>query len=322
MLQNKTLKVLFTTAFGLLLFLWMSYSLYHQVKQQPNLNEVWHSIILSLSKEGKWSLAVVILLMMLNWSIEALKWRVLLRDIEPISFSLALQSVLTGLSISLLTPNRIGEYMGRILYLRNKHKMKAVPVHIVGSFALLKVTGFFGLGGLLFYILQIRWNLWILILALASIGFIVGITFFYFHLKALVNWVTRFRLLRKGIKYIRVVTRFNRKQLVHILLLSVFRYSVYSLQFALLLKVCLVDISWVYLFPVIFLFFWTLAIVPTIAIAELGIRGGMALYFFLPLSNNSFGILAATCLLWCINLILPSLIGSLFVFRAKWDDDV
>ncbi|MEN9340374.1 MAG: hypothetical protein RIQ62_1686, partial [Bacteroidota bacterium] len=176
MLQNKTLKAIFTTAFGLLLFLWMSYSLYHQVKQQPNLNEVWHSIILSLSKQGKWSLAVIILLMMLNWSIEALKWRALLRDIEPISFSLALQSVLTGLSISILTPNRIGEYMGRILYLRNKHKMKALPVQIVGSFALLIVSGFFGLGGLIFYILQIRWNLWILMLSVASVGIVLGIT--------------------------------------------------------------------------------------------------------------------------------------------------
>jgi hypothetical protein len=320
MLQNKTLKAIFTTAFGLLLFLWMSYSLYHQVKQQPNLNEVWHSIILSLSKQGKWSLAVIILLMMLNWSIEALKWRALLRDIEPISFSLALQSVLTGLSISILTPNRIGEYMGRILYLRNKHKMKALPVQIVGSFALLIVSGFFGLGGLIFYILQIRWNLWILMLSVASVGIVLGITFIYFHLKGFVNWFTRFRLLKKGIKYARSITRLQRSQLIRILLLSGFRYMVYSIQFALLLKLCLVDISWGYLFPVIFLFFWTLAIIPTIAIAELGIRGGMALYFFLPLSNNSFGILAATCLLWFINLILPSIVGTLFVFRVKWDD--
>jgi hypothetical protein len=60
-----------------------------------------------------------------------------------------------------------------------------------------------------------------------------------------------------------------------------------------------------------------MAILPTIAIAEIGIRGETALFFLAPLSTNHLGIVSSTFMLWFINLIIPSLIGCLFVYKMK-----
>jgi hypothetical protein len=65
------------------------------------------------------------------------------------------------------------------------------------------------------------------------------------------------------------------------------------------------------------LIFWIMAILPTIAIAEIGIRGEAALFFLAPLSTNYLGIVSSTFMLWFINLIIPSLIGCLFVYKMK-----
>src|SRR5687768_7675636 len=61
-------------------------------------------------------LVVALLLMPLNWSIEVKKWLNITRDTEPISFGKAWQSVWTGVCIGNLTPGRLGEFAGRILY--------------------------------------------------------------------------------------------------------------------------------------------------------------------------------------------------------------
>ena len=39
---------------------------------------------------------------------------------------------------------------------------------------------------------------------------------------------------------------------------------------------------------------FVVSVIPTVAIAEIGIRGSVALYLFGLLSNNSIGILSAT----------------------------
>src|ERR1041384_5710121 len=66
-----------------------------------------------------------VLLMLFNWLFEAIKWRLLINAQEHISIKKALKAILAGISISIFTPNRIGEFAGRIYYLDNADKLKA-----------------------------------------------------------------------------------------------------------------------------------------------------------------------------------------------------
>jgi hypothetical protein len=299
----------------------MSYSLYHQIKLQPKLNQTIQAIFTEWDSIRMLMLASVFVLMVVNWTIEAAKWRLQLDGTEKFSIIQSLQSVLTGVAVSVITPNRIGEYVGRILYLKNVNKLQGITVTIIGSFAQLIVTGFLGLVGLIYYIIKIQHSAWLNVLLLSSIALCLGLTYLYFHLSKFIEWTSMIPMLRKVKVYLEIVKRFKRKQLLQILGLSFLRYLVYTLQFIILMKILLVEAQVLDLLFTVWLIFWAMAIVPTIAIAEIGIRGETALFFLAPLSTNHFGIVSSSLLLWLINLIIPALIGCLFVFRMKIYDD-
>jgi len=60
-----------------------------------------------------------------------------------------------------------------------------------------------------------------------------------------------------------------------------------------------------------------LAIIPTFAIAELGLRGKVSLKLIGLFSTNSLGISIATATIWIINLVLPAIAGSLLILSIK-----
>jgi hypothetical protein len=66
------------------------------------------------------------------------------------------------------------------------------------------------------------------------------------------------------------------------------------------------------------LVFFFITITPTIALAEIGVRGSVALLVFGLFSNNVVGILSSIFILWIINLIIPAIIGSFFIFSLKF----
>lgn len=299
----------------------MAYSLYNQIKRQPNLQNTIHDLFVEWNTSKIIFLSLVFVLMIINWTIEAQKWRLLLDGTEKFSLWKSLQSVLTGVAVSVITPNRIGEYMGRILYLRNVHKIQGITVTIIGSFAQLIVTGFLGLVGLIYYIIKVQHSMWLTILLVSSILLCVVLTYIYFNLNKLLEWTDGIVFLKKIKIYLEIVKRFNQQQLIKILLVSTARYIVYTIQFILLLKLFLVEINFITLLFTIWLIFWAMAIVPTIAIAEIGIRGETALFFLAPLSANHLGVVSSTLMLWLINLIIPSLIGCLFVYKMKLYED-
>lgn len=66
------------------------------------------------------------------------------------------------------------------------------------------------------------------------------------------------------------------------------------------------------------LFFWVMAVVPSLALTELGVRGAVSLYIFGQYSSNSVGILAATTAMWVMNIVVPAILGSILIIRMKW----
>jgi hypothetical protein len=64
--------------------------------------------------------------------------------------------------------------------------------------------------------------------------------------------------------------------------------------------------------------FLVMAIVPTFAIAELGIRGKVSVAIAGLFTGNSLAIIAGTAGMWLLNLVLPALAGSLFLLTIKF----
>ena len=113
-------------------------------------------------------------------------------------------------------------------------------------------------------------------------------------------------------------TFYNSADLLEVLLYSVARYIVFTTQFFILLQVFEVYVSYIDAFILTTTMLFVISIIPTIAITEIGVRGSVALFLFSLVSANIVGILSATFVMWVINLLLPALIGTVFIFTLKF----
>ena len=250
-----------------------------------------------------------------------------MKDLQQISYFVAFKAVLSGVTLSLNTPNRIGEYGGRVLYLQEGNRIRAVSLTIVGSISQFLVTLVIGCGGLIFllnisapsaaHLKSVQYLLWVnVILYLVSIAAILGVIV-YFRLAWLVKIVDKIPAFYKLASHISVVEDLSFVILVRVLSLSFFRYCVFVIQYILMIKLMQVDVTVWQAFWLISVMFLVLAVVPTIALAEIGIRGKLSLELFGLFSINNIGIISASVGIWFINLVIPSLLGSILILRIK-----
>ena len=144
-LLRKPYKILIIISWAL--FFSVTWSLYRQIIHQPDLSVRWEQITNSWHH---WKFWLVVILMGVNWGIETRKWQLLVHHVQPFSFLKSFKSVLSGCSITMITPNRIGEYGGRILYIKEENRIKGISLTLVGSISQLLVTMIMGCIGLLY----------------------------------------------------------------------------------------------------------------------------------------------------------------------------
>jgi hypothetical protein len=320
---NKNIKILLNYFLGPALFILLSWSLYNQVKNQPDLPHRWQQISNSWQQPKFW---LVLLLMPVNWGIESRKWQVLVQHVQQFSFLSAFKSVLSGCSITMLTPNRVGEYGGRILNLDEGNRIKAISLTIAGSISQLVVTMLMGCIGMMVlrYIshnqvsnLSVLPEFWGDVLISMSVTITVVLLLFYTRLGWLVRMLEKVPAFTKVVNHIRVLDEFDGMQLLRILSLSFCRYLVFAFQYILLLQVVHVEIEMVTCFWLISVFYLVMAIAPTVGFVELPVRvtaSWAILKYFTP---NELGVGAAALGIWLVNLVLPAIIGSLLILGTK-----
>jgi hypothetical protein len=271
-------------------------------------------------------IGLLLVLMLINWGIEARKWQILVSRVEKKNFFTAFGAVLSGLSLSLFVPNGIGDYAGRILFMHEGNRLRSVTLTLVGSMAQLIVTlagGFIGL----VYLQHNGWNdvkelqglsfFWVNgIIFMIAMGTLLML-FIYFRL----NWLTvmfekipfvyKYRFMVENLEHI------SKKDLTRILWLSIIRFTVFIVQYLLLLHIFGVRLNTFDAACTICVLFLVLAILPTIPVADLGMRGEAGLQLFGILTSNTTGVIATTTGIWLVNLIVPAMAGSLFILGIK-----
>ncbi len=321
--MNKRLKIIINYFFGPTLFLILSWSLYRQISNQPDLPQRWAQIGSGWRNPKFW---LVVLLMFVNWGIESRKWQILVSHVQRFSFMRAVKSVMSGCSVTMLTPNRIGEYGGRILYVKEENRIKAISLSLVGSISQLLVTMVMGCIGLLYlrYLSHTNSNalpvlpeFWGDVLIYLSIGLTFILLLFYLRLGWLVRTMERLPSLQKVVNHIRVLDEFNDKRLVQILLLSFARYLVFVLQYVLLLQVMQIEIPVWLCFWLMTAFYLVMAVAPSIGFIELPVRVSASWIIFKLYTTNELGVGTASLGIWLINLVVPAIVGSLLILSIK-----
>jgi len=282
--------------------------------------EISSAFLNSFSGDGVILCLLAIVLMGVNWGLESKKWQILMRKAEEISFVRAFMAVLSGLTLAVFTPNRIGEYGGRLLFVTPANRISSIAITVVGSISQTVVTIVAGLLALPIFMEQNQYIndplFWMLFFI--DIILIVAIIYAFFNLKVIYQIVSQVQLLKKFNRHLRIIVRYQWKGLLVALAYSTLRYCVFSTQYWLLMKMfgLPIDLGTALLvIPVIFLIQTAL---PSIAIAELGIRGNVALNLLLPYTNQSISVLGATFSLWFLNLIIPAVFGFFVTLKKDF----
>ena len=278
--------------------------------------------------------AAVLFLMIVNWSVESCKWRYMINKIEKISFIKSLEAVFTGISVSIFTPNRVGEYFGRVFILEKASHIEGILITILGSMSQLLITILTGTIAFLVFIPEYFSHIEVfsgylyygMVFIITVLDILLLILYFNVSfLSSLREKLLRFRL-KKFRKYLNVFSHYHLKELTVVIFLSFLRYMIFSYQYYLLLRLFGISIPLPESMVLISLIFFIITVFPTFALTELGIRDTAALYFFglyfgtmkLMSDDIALGIFAASTLLWIVNLAIPAVIGTIFVFRLKF----
>lgn len=307
---------------GPVIFLWLSWSIYRQVQRQPNLELAWQQMLQSFGSAKAWYIGAVLALMFINWGIETMKWRISVQSVQHLPFFKAFRAVLSGVSFSVSTPNRIGEYLGRMLYMNEGNRLKTISITIVGSISQLIITLGMGLAGLIFIrkeieTAQLASSLWMEVLIYGTAAVLMAVLLFYFRLSWLIKWVDRLPGSKKFSYLIEALENFHAWLLLRLLFLSALRYLVFIVQYYFLFSMFGVEITWMQACWAVSISFLVLAVIPTFAIAELGLRGEVSLKLIGLFSANHLGILVSTVTIWLVNLVIPAVAGSLFILGIR-----
>ena len=300
------------------------YYIFDQLFLKGKFELLWKQFLLVEKDSNTIYIFGTFFLMLLNWAVESAKWQYLLRLIEPANFLKSFKAVIAGVSISIFTPNRIGEFGGRILFLNDNHRIKAILLSIAGSISQLLITVICGIiGYTIFAYGKYQFSLIekSLLLSIGVLSTCVSL-YSYYNFPYLSNVLLRLQILKRTRTYLKVFHLLSNRKLTNLLGLSILRYLIFSIQFLILLRVFGIDVHPIYGLVLISIIFFVMAVVPTFALTELGVRGAAAMFFLSPFSNNSLGILAASYSLWFINLVIPALLGLPFIIQAKvFSDD-
>jgi hypothetical protein len=326
-LLKTNIKIILNWVVGPTVFLLLSWFICRQVTHRPNWRESLERIYEAITGASSWKIWLAVALMPVNWGIEARKWQLALRPIGGISYMNALKAVFTGTTMASFTPNRMGEYLGRLLYVKEGHRIESIALTIVCSMAQLLVTLAMGFAGVLYLRashamegsgIHDSMGFWLnTLLGLVSL-LVLSLTIIYFRLSWLLRILSKIPGLAKYQAYVKILENFDAALLMKILFLSFGRYLVFIVQYGLIFPVFGVLLTVGQVCGGMSVVFLVMAIIPTFTfLTELGLRWETSIQVLELFSSNTIGIFAVSFAIWLVNMIVPALIGSLLMLSIK-----
>ena len=70
----------------------------------------------------------------------------------------------------------------------------------------------------------------------------------------------------------------------------------------------------------VFILFFIQSALPSLDLLDVGVRSMTASAFFAYITDQNIAVMAAVSSIWFINLIIPAVLGSVFVLKLKFFD--
>jgi hypothetical protein len=309
---------------------WLLWVLYKQlyVPSSPSLWIDVTSVAFRDSRALYW-LTAIFVLMPVNWLLEAQKWQQLLGGMGVSLRGRSLfKSVMAGISFSVVTPNRMGEYVGRVWVLPAAQRWSAGLSTLMGS--LCAWLAFIGLGWPALWIWIARLNSWYegwqvyLVAVVASLGpigvwLLIG-SWDRWRMKLRIPTVVRRKIPPFLSGYWQPLQRVRSIEGSYVqwaVLMAAARFGVYCLQYWLCLHFFGLELSLFWGLTGIAAIYLLQAALPLPNGAALLLRTEMAIWLWADQPGASAAILMATFSLFVINLGIPSLVGLFYIVQNE-----
>ena len=282
----------------------------------------WGEIVAAARRAEVGWIAAAVVLLPANVGLEAYRWHRLVRRLAPgVRFAETLAAVLSGYPLGLATPGRLGDYVGRAFYLRHADKWALAALTFAERMATLAVTLAVGLVALgPFLLAHTELPIGAVVALLGASGLVVTVfLWLMLHPRGARRWLGRFLPARFAPR-LDVLGAFERRDARVLLALSALRYGVFSAQFVCLVLAFAPTTSWIAAILGVVLVFFAKSAVPSFTLADLGIREGAAVFFLGALGVGGAAAFNAAFLLFCVNIVGPSLVGLPFILRLRFDE--
>lgn len=252
----------------------------------------------------------VFLLMLINWLLEAVKWQLLTKKYYTLTIKRSFMSVWSGVSTAFFTPNRLGDFIGRVSHLPKGERKNGIVSSAYGSYSQWLLT------------LSMGWLAWVQLgdqfirsekafLLLSFFSFILLVALFVLFFGKGSTMLLK-QKWQEHLKY-----RPSKEEKTKLIVLSALRYLVFTSQFYLLLLFLGVELDYGLVLSKLGIFYLIASLLPSTFWGELGVKESLAVWIFSGLIINSFIIIAATFLLWMINLLIPAIMGNYFLYKRN-----
>jgi hypothetical protein len=299
---------------GIVFFIWLAFRL---TEEQDDAIKLQYFLTRFSSDYVFW-LIIALLLVPVNLSIDAYKWRLALQSRYKLNQLLAFRAILVGLSVGILTPNRIGEFAGRLLFVSSRYRIAATTATLISSLSALVVVYFLGGIAIFWYEWPVSFPEWIRhagsLIVLMAFGLLLNI---YLASNKLLNLIRKIPRGRRFTKYLRFSAHFSKVTLFRLLVLSLIRALIVYIQLFCLARFVGLFLTFdtlIFLFPVLFLF---QAIIPSSIFTDLGVRGSLSYVLFFPICGSVLLAIMPSYLLWLANVILPATFGGLLLIKSR-----
>lgn len=263
-----------------------------------------------------------------NWSLEAMKWQRLAYRVAPLRFTEALGGVLVGLSLGMALPG-LGDTAGRVLSIRGATVTS-------GEQATLKRTGAVGAalvaGGMQFYVAVVvgaaAWAVHLAQLpvrntagAQALLAVLVGLSglgvVLNFYRNRFVNWSIRWPIIDHYKAYWSIIGQYRHADMAITFGLALLRNLTFSAQLYCAFRLYGITLPALALAAGVGVIFLVKTVTPAFNwLSDLGVREAAALWVFAPYHLPAPLLLTATLTLWLVNILLPVGVGILLVSRS------
>lgn len=265
-------------------------------------------------------LGLMFIFMLANWGMEAVKWKHLTREIEQISLWRSIESVFCGLTWAVFTPNRIGEYGGRVLFLSPKRRIMGVVAMAVGNISQLVLTNVFGAITVCVFIFRFVPLEPIFLAAICAFAlvFISFFIVFFFNIKWVNGLLLSMRITRKYERFYAILGRYKKKELLKVLLFSLTRYTIFTSQYLIMFLWLIPELKVLDVLMLVPILFFVQSALPSLDLLDIGVRSVTALFFFKYVTTQNSAVVACIASVWLMNIIIPAILGSYFVFKLNF----